>query len=90
MTIGYARLSTDGQTLDNQQAALTAPGAKRVYSEKVAARSRIERLWQRQFSPSALGDVFAGYSPRSAWRAPRGTCSMSLMPLARPAPVAGR
>jgi DNA invertase Pin-like site-specific DNA recombinase len=39
-TIGYARVSTDGQTLDAQQASLTAGGCERVYAEKVSgARS---------------------------------------------------
>jgi DNA invertase Pin-like site-specific DNA recombinase len=32
--IGYARASTDGQTLDAQDAALRAAGAERVFSEK--------------------------------------------------------
>ena len=32
-TIGYARVSTDGQTLDAQQAALRLAGAEKVYSE---------------------------------------------------------
>jgi DNA invertase Pin-like site-specific DNA recombinase len=34
MIVGYARVSTDGQTLDAQQEALRAAGAARVFSEK--------------------------------------------------------
>jgi DNA invertase Pin-like site-specific DNA recombinase len=38
--IGYARVSTDGQTLDSQQAALREAGAERVFAEKISgARS---------------------------------------------------
>jgi DNA invertase Pin-like site-specific DNA recombinase len=38
--IGYARVSTDDQTLDAQQAALKAAGVERVYAEKISgARS---------------------------------------------------
>jgi Resolvase, N terminal domain len=33
MIVGYARVSTDGQTLDSQQAALAAAGATKVYAE---------------------------------------------------------
>jgi DNA invertase Pin-like site-specific DNA recombinase len=34
MIYGYARVSTDAQTLDAQTEALTAAGALKVYSEK--------------------------------------------------------
>jgi len=34
MILGYARVSSDGQSLDNQLSALRAAGAERVYSEK--------------------------------------------------------
>ena len=36
MIVGYARVSTDCQTLDVQQAALREAGATRVFSEKVS------------------------------------------------------
>ena len=35
---GYARVSTDGQTLDAQIAQLEAAGAEKVFREKVSAR----------------------------------------------------
>jgi DNA invertase Pin-like site-specific DNA recombinase len=34
MIVGYARVSTDGQTLDAQQSALINAGCEKVYSEK--------------------------------------------------------
>ena len=36
MIAGYARVSTDGQTLDAQQSALVAAGAERVFAEKIS------------------------------------------------------
>ena len=36
MIVGYAQVSTDGQTLDAQRAALAAAGAERVFAEKVS------------------------------------------------------
>lgn len=44
MTIyGYARVSTDGQTLAAQDAALRAHGVAKVYSEKVSGASTLNR-----------------------------------------------
>jgi DNA invertase Pin-like site-specific DNA recombinase len=36
MIIGYVRVSTDGQTLDAQQCALTSAGAQQVFAEKIS------------------------------------------------------
>jgi DNA invertase Pin-like site-specific DNA recombinase len=36
MIIGYARVSTDGQTLGSQQSALQAAGAEKVFAEKIS------------------------------------------------------
>jgi DNA invertase Pin-like site-specific DNA recombinase len=36
MLVGYARVSTDGQTLDAQLASLKAAGAEKVFAEKVS------------------------------------------------------
>jgi DNA invertase Pin-like site-specific DNA recombinase len=36
MIVGYARVSTDGQTLDAQQSALVAAGVERVFAEKIS------------------------------------------------------
>ena len=39
MIYGYARVSTDGQTLAAQQAQLAAAGCEKVFAEKVSGAS---------------------------------------------------
>jgi DNA invertase Pin-like site-specific DNA recombinase len=59
MTIyGYARVSTDGQTLAVQEAALTQAGAAKVYAEKVSGASAINRpALARALKALGEGDV---------------------------------
>jgi DNA invertase Pin-like site-specific DNA recombinase len=45
MIIGYARVSTDGQTLDAQQTALTEAGAERIYAEKQSGARPVALHW---------------------------------------------
>lgn len=40
MLIGYARVSTDDQHLDNQRSALRAVGCQRIYEEKISGAKR--------------------------------------------------
>jgi DNA invertase Pin-like site-specific DNA recombinase len=55
--IGYARVSTDGQTLDAQQAALAAAGATRVFAEKVSGAVTDRRQLARAIAALGAGDV---------------------------------
>jgi DNA invertase Pin-like site-specific DNA recombinase len=55
--IGYARVSTDGQTLDAQQAALKAAGAERVYAEKISGAVTDRKALARAMAALQPGDV---------------------------------
>ena len=57
MIIGYARVSTDGQTLDAQQAALSAAGAERVFSEKVSGAVTDRKALAKAIAACGPGDV---------------------------------
>ena len=58
MILGYARVSTDGQTLDAQQSALSAAGAERVYAEKVGGAVTDRKALARAIATLGPGDVF--------------------------------
>jgi DNA invertase Pin-like site-specific DNA recombinase len=55
--LGYARVSTYGQTLDAQLEQLKAAGCKRVYREKVTGARADRRELLRMIAALASGDV---------------------------------
>jgi DNA invertase Pin-like site-specific DNA recombinase len=57
MIVGYARVSTDGQTLDAQHAALKAAGAEKVYSEKISGVVTDRRALARAIDALGPGDT---------------------------------
>jgi DNA invertase Pin-like site-specific DNA recombinase len=57
MIVGYARVSTDGQTLDAQHAALKAAGAERVFAEKISGARSDRKQLQRAIEALDAGDV---------------------------------
>ena len=57
MIIGYARVSTDGQTLDAQLAALKAAGADKVFSEKISGAVTDRKALAKAIANLGAGDV---------------------------------
>ena len=58
MTIlGYARVSTDGQTLEGQQAALTAAGATKIFAEKISGAVTDRKALGKAIAALGAGDV---------------------------------
>ena len=57
MLIGYARVSTDDQHLDNQRAALRAAGCQRIYEEKISGAKRERPELTRLLDHAREGDV---------------------------------
>ena len=57
MIIGYARVSTDGQTLDAQHSALQAGGAEKVFAEKVSGAVTDRKQLAKAISALGAGDV---------------------------------
>jgi DNA invertase Pin-like site-specific DNA recombinase len=55
--IGYARVSTDGQTLDSQIAALKAAGAVRIYRETASGAKAERKELARALKNIAAGDT---------------------------------
>ena len=56
MIIGYARVSTDGQTVDAQQQALVAAGAERLFAETASGARTDRRELARALRALGRGD----------------------------------
>lgn len=57
MIIGYARVSTDDQSLDGQLDALKAAGAERIFADKITGTVRSRPELDRLFDQLRQGDV---------------------------------
>ena len=57
MIVGYARVSTDGQTLDAQRATLKAAGVERTFAEKISGAKTNRRQLQLAIEALGVGDV---------------------------------
>jgi DNA invertase Pin-like site-specific DNA recombinase len=57
MIIGYARVSTDGQSLEAQEAALKAARANKVFAEKVSGTVTDRKALARAIAALGAGDV---------------------------------
>ena len=59
MIIGYARVSTDDQSLDSQTDALSAAGAEKVFADKISGSRRARPELDRMLEQLRDGDVVA-------------------------------
>lgn len=57
MIIGYARVSTDDQSLDSQTDALSVTGAEKVFSDKISGTRRARPELDRMLEQLREGDV---------------------------------
>jgi Resolvase, N terminal domain len=89
MIVGYARVSTDGQSLEAQRAALTQAGATQVFAEKVSGAVTDRKQLAKAIATLGQGDVLlvtrldraCEIDPRSAQRARRcreGRCRLPI------------
>jgi hypothetical protein len=57
MIVGYARVSTDSQTLDAQQSSLSVAGAEKVFAEKVSGAVTDRKALAKAIAALGAGDV---------------------------------
>jgi DNA invertase Pin-like site-specific DNA recombinase len=74
MIVGYARVSTDGQTLDSQLAALKGAGATQVCSEKISGVVTDRKALGKAIAALGAGDTLLVKLPSIASQDRLGTC----------------
>ena len=57
MIIGYARVSTHGQSLESQQSALQAAGVEKVFAEKISGTVTDRKALARAIAALQASDV---------------------------------
>ena len=72
--IGYARVSTNGQSLDGQVTALTAAGARTLYKEKISG-ARADRPQLAKLMSALRKDDVVVVTKLDSWAAARASCS---------------
>jgi hypothetical protein len=82
-SLGYARVSTYGQTLDAQLEQLRKEGCSKIYCEEASGAQPERRELLRLLKAVHLGDVVS--RGLTAWRARPSTCSLSSSGLWTPA-----
>ena len=80
MLLGYARVSTDAQSLEAQMATLTAAGCERVYSEKRSGADGSRQALAKLMKEASPGNTVVVTSAR-----PAGTLDERPAEPARPA-----
>ena len=78
MIIGYARVSTDGQTLDAQRATLAQAGAHQVFAEKISGAVTERKALARAIAALSAGDILL-VTRLDRLPVQPVTCSMSSM-----------
>ena len=77
MIIGYARVSTDGQTLDAQQASLRAAGAERIFSEKVSGAVTDRKAVAKAIAALSAGDILGPDAALAIFEKSWLTCALN-------------
>jgi DNA invertase Pin-like site-specific DNA recombinase len=79
MLVGYARVSSDGQSVETQTQALKTAECERIFSEKISGAIADRRQLPKAIEALAPGDALV-VTKRAADRDVRSTARSSLSP----------